>query len=66
MNEPNLLAGALVILGSAFMLLAGIGLVRMPDLYTRMHTVLARKQVDLEEELKRRMARRLGAGEDAA
>jgi len=29
-------------------------------------TVLARKQVDLEEELKRRMARRLGAGEDAA
>jgi multicomponent Na+:H+ antiporter subunit G len=38
MNEPNLLAGALVILGSAFMLLAGIGLVRMPDLYTRMQS----------------------------
>ena len=29
-------------------------------------TVLARKQVDLEEELKRRMARRLSVGEDAA
>lgn len=30
-------AGLLILLGSLFALLAGIGIVRLPDLYTRMH-----------------------------
>lgn len=33
----TILVGLLVIFGSAFMCLAGIGIVRMPDLFTRMH-----------------------------
>jgi multicomponent Na+:H+ antiporter subunit G len=31
-------AGILVVLGSLFCMLAALGIVRMPDLYTRMHT----------------------------
>ena len=31
------LGGALLVLGSAFTLLAAVGVVRLPDLYTRMH-----------------------------
>jgi multicomponent Na+:H+ antiporter subunit G len=34
-----LLAGILLLLGTGFMLVASIGLLRMPDLYTRMHAV---------------------------
>jgi multicomponent Na+:H+ antiporter subunit G len=33
----DLIAGALVILGSAFVMLAGLGTLRLPDLYSRMH-----------------------------
>jgi multicomponent Na+:H+ antiporter subunit G len=33
----NYLAAALILSGSAFALTAAIGLVRLPDLYTRMH-----------------------------
>ena len=33
----NYLAAALILVGSAFALTASIGLVRLPDLYTRMH-----------------------------
>ena len=33
----NYLAAALILAGSAFALTAAIGLVRLPDLYTRMH-----------------------------
>lgn len=32
----DLLAAALVLVGGAFVLLAGVGVVRMPDLFTRM------------------------------
>ena len=32
-----ILAGILILLGSAFALIAALGLVRMPDLYMRMH-----------------------------
>lgn len=32
----SVLAGVLLVLGAAFMLLAGVGLVRLPDLYLRM------------------------------
>lgn len=32
----NILAGALAVLGSLLILLASVGIVRMPDLYTRM------------------------------
>ncbi len=32
----SLLVAVLLVAGSAFMLLAGVGLVRLPDLYTRM------------------------------
>jgi multicomponent Na+:H+ antiporter subunit G len=31
------LAGGLIVIGAAFALTASIGLVRLPDLYTRMH-----------------------------
>jgi multicomponent Na+:H+ antiporter subunit G len=31
------LGGALLVLGAAFSLLAAIGVIRLPDLYTRMH-----------------------------
>jgi multicomponent Na+:H+ antiporter subunit G len=34
----DFLTGALVLLGSAFGLLAAVGIVRMPDLYTRMQS----------------------------
>lgn len=33
----NLAAGALIIVGAGFTLIAAIGLLRLPDLYTRMH-----------------------------
>lgn len=33
----NYLAGALILIGSGFALTASIGLLRLPDLYTRMH-----------------------------
>ncbi|MDN2566362.1 monovalent cation/H(+) antiporter subunit G [Aquibium sp. A9E412] len=33
----NLVAGGLMIVGSFFVLVAAIGLLRLPDLYTRMH-----------------------------
>jgi len=33
----DIIAGILVILGGAFSLIAGLGLVRMPDIFTRMH-----------------------------
>ncbi len=33
----NYAAGVLVVIGAAFALVAAIGLVRLPDLYTRMH-----------------------------
>ena len=35
MNE--LIAGVLVCAGTFFLLVAGIGIIRMPDVYTRMH-----------------------------
>lgn len=35
----TILAGALMLLGTSFMLIAAIGLLRLPDLYTRMHAV---------------------------
>lgn len=33
----NILTGALMIIGAAFTLVAAIGILRLPDLYTRMH-----------------------------
>ncbi|WP_404933369.1 monovalent cation/H(+) antiporter subunit G [Nitratireductor sp. L15S-10] len=33
----NILTGLLVIIGAAFTLIAAIGILRLPDLYTRMH-----------------------------
>ena len=33
----NLITGGLIIIGAAFTLIAAIGLLRLPDLYTRMH-----------------------------
>lgn len=33
----NIVAGTLVLIGSAFILTAAVGLIRLPDLYTRMH-----------------------------
>ncbi|WP_292893193.1 monovalent cation/H(+) antiporter subunit G [Nitratireductor sp.] len=33
----NILTGILVIIGAAFTLIAAIGILRLPDLYTRMH-----------------------------
>ena len=33
----TLLAAALIVIGSLFSLVAAIGLIRLPDLYTRMH-----------------------------
>lgn len=33
----NYLAGILIVIGAAFALIASIGLLRLPDLYTRMH-----------------------------
>lgn len=33
----NLLVGAMVVIGAAFSLVASIGLVRLPDVYSRMH-----------------------------
>lgn len=35
----TILAGLLMVSGTAFMLVAAIGLLRLPDLYTRMHAV---------------------------
>lgn len=35
----SLLAAVLLLLGTAFMLVASIGLLRLPDLYTRMHAI---------------------------
>jgi multicomponent Na+:H+ antiporter subunit G len=37
MSAFDLLAGALLALGGFFVLVGGIGVLRMPDLYTRMH-----------------------------
>ncbi|MFB6249755.1 MAG: cation:proton antiporter, partial [Salinibacter sp.] len=33
------LPGLLMLVGTGFMLIAAIGLLRLPDLYTRMHAV---------------------------
>lgn len=33
----DILSGVLIIAGSAFIVIGAVGLVRMPDLYTRMH-----------------------------
>lgn len=33
----NILTGALMIIGAAFTLVAAVGILRLPDLYTRMH-----------------------------
>lgn len=33
----NYLAGLLIIIGAAFVLVASIGLIRLPDVYSRMH-----------------------------
>ena len=33
----EILSGALLVIGACFMLLAAVGLVRMPDIFTRMH-----------------------------
>lgn len=33
----TIVSGALILIGALFMLLAAVGLVRMPDLFTRMH-----------------------------
>lgn len=33
----NVLTGALMVIGAAFTLVAAIGILRLPDLYTRMH-----------------------------
>lgn len=33
----ELIAGVIILIGGAFSLIAGIGLVRLPDLYVRMH-----------------------------
>lgn len=33
----NYLAGILIIIGAAFVLVASIGLIRLPDVYSRMH-----------------------------
>lgn len=33
----NYIAGVLIIIGAAFALIAAIGLLRLPDVYTRMH-----------------------------
>lgn len=33
----NILTGLLIIIGAAFTLIAAIGILRLPDLYTRMH-----------------------------
>lgn len=37
MNAIGFVPGVLTVVGSLFVLLAGIGVVRLPDLYTRMH-----------------------------
>lgn len=37
MNMESYIAGILIIVGSIFALLAAIGIVRLPDLYSRMH-----------------------------
>jgi multicomponent Na+:H+ antiporter subunit G len=37
MSPIELLASAFLVAGSFFVLLGGIGVLRMPDLYTRMH-----------------------------
>ncbi len=34
----NVVSGLLILVGSVFMLSGGLGLLRMPDLYTRLHT----------------------------
>ena len=33
----NILTGLLIIIGAAFPLIAAVGILRLPDLYTRMH-----------------------------
>jgi multicomponent Na+:H+ antiporter subunit G len=33
----NILTGLLIIIGAAFTLIAAVGILRLPDLYTRMH-----------------------------
>lgn len=37
MNPGEIVAAALILLGSALALLAGIGVVRLPDVFARMH-----------------------------
>lgn len=39
MEEMSLISGLFIIVGTFFILIAGIGLVRFPDIYTRMHAV---------------------------
>ncbi len=38
-EEISLISGLFIIIGTFFILIAGIGLVRFPDIYTRMHAV---------------------------
>ncbi len=33
----NVVSGALLLVGSAFIIIGGVGLLRMPDFYTRIH-----------------------------
>lgn len=37
MSWSEMLAGAFLVLGGFFVLVGGVGMLRMPDLYTRMH-----------------------------
>jgi multicomponent Na+:H+ antiporter subunit G len=37
MNMHDVVVGVLAIMGATFILLAGVGVVRFPDLYARMH-----------------------------
>ena len=39
MEEMSLISGLFIIVGTFFILIAGNGLVRFPDIYTRMHAV---------------------------
>jgi multicomponent Na+:H+ antiporter subunit G len=35
----NLITGSLLVIGAFFILISGLGLLRFPDIYTRMHAV---------------------------
>ena len=38
MNFEAIIAGVLILVGAVFVLIAAIGIVRLPDLYSRMHS----------------------------